>query len=180
MRKSLVCMLAAAVLLGGPGCGDDNEGAKESAGEAEMEMSPEDLDSAIERSHVALSKIIRGDSEGYNVLFSEREDVTLGNPFGPFARGRQKVVETAAGAATRYRDGEIVGFDLIAKHVTNDLACVVEVERLRAKVGGSDDFATIGLRVTSLFRPEGGTWKLVHRHADPITTPQASESIIPK
>jgi ketosteroid isomerase-like protein len=106
--------------------------------------------------------------------------VTLGNPFGPFARGRQKVVETAAGAARRYRDGEIVGFDLIAKYVTDDLACVVEVERFRAKVGGSDDLVTIGLRVTSIFRPEDGTWKLVHRHADPITTPQSAESIIPK
>jgi ketosteroid isomerase-like protein len=106
--------------------------------------------------------------------------VTLGNPFGPFVRGRQKIVETTAGAAKRYRDGEIVGFELIAKHVTDDLACVVEVERFRAKVGGSDDVATIGLRVTSIFRPEDGTWKLVHRHADPITTPQATESIIPK
>jgi ketosteroid isomerase-like protein len=56
----------------------------------------------------------------------------------------------------------------------------VEVERFRAKVGGSDDLATIGLRVTSIFRPEDGTWKLVHRHADPITTPQPAESVLQK
>lgn len=173
MRKSLVCMLAVAVLLGGPGCGDDNEGAK-------VKMSSEDLDSAIEQSHGALSEIIRGDAKGYHELFSERDDVTLGNPFGPFVRGRQKILETTANASTRYLDGEVLGFDLLAKHVSDDLACVVEIERYRAKVGGSDDLATIGLRVTSIFRPEDGAWKLVHRHADPITTPQATESIIPK
>jgi ketosteroid isomerase-like protein len=56
----------------------------------------------------------------------------------------------------------------------------VEVERYRAKVGGSDDFSSISLRVTSVFRPEDDTWKLVHRHADPITTPQPPESVIQK
>jgi ketosteroid isomerase-like protein len=180
MRSRWFCMLAAAVLLGSPGCGDNNEGAKKSTGEAEMNKSSDGLDRAIEQSHVALSKIVNGSSEGYNMLFSQREDVTLGNPFGPFVRGRQNIVETAAGAAKRYRDGEIVGFDLIARYVTDDLACVVEVERFRAKVGGGADLVTIGLRVTSVFRPEDGTWKLVHRHADPITTPQPTESIIPK
>jgi ketosteroid isomerase-like protein len=145
-----------------------------------MDMSSDGLDRAIELSHVALSQIVNGNSEGYSRLLSQREDVTLGNPFGPFVRGRQRAVETAADAARRYRDGEIVGFDLIARYVTDDLACVVEVERFRAKVGGSADLVSIGLRVTSIFRPEGGTWKLVHRHADPITTPQPTESIIPK
>jgi hypothetical protein len=29
-----------------------------------------------------------------------------------------------------------------------------------------------------IFRPEDGTWKVVHRHADPITTLQPAESVI--
>jgi hypothetical protein len=33
-------------------------------------------------------------------------------------------------------------------------------------------------RIADVFRPEEGTWKVVHRHADPITTEQAAESII--
>ncbi len=86
----------------------------------------------------------------------------------------------AAGAASRYCDGEIVGFESVARHGTNDLACVVEVERFQAKVGGSAELATIALRVTSIFRNEDGTWKLVHRHADPITTPQPPESVLQK
>jgi hypothetical protein len=46
------------------------------------------------------------------------------------------------------------------------------------KVGDTDDLATVALRVTSIFRPEDGSWKIVHRHADPITTPQSPESVI--
>jgi hypothetical protein len=37
---------------------------------------------------------------------------------------------------------------------------------------------TLALRVTSLFRFERGVWKLVHRHADPITTPRSAASVI--
>jgi len=143
-------------------------------------MPPDDLESAIEQSHFALSEIVKGNVEPFLSLYSEREDVTIGNPFGPFARGRQKVVEAGAGAASRYREGEIVGFESVARHVTNDLACVVEVERFQAKIGGSDELTTIALRVTSIFRNEGGIWKLVHRHADPITTPQPPESVLQK
>jgi ketosteroid isomerase-like protein len=142
-------------------------------------MESDELDHVIEQAHVALGEIVKGNPQPWEELFSHRHDVTLGNPFGPFVRGWKQVAETAAGAAARYREGEIVGFEPIARHVTSDLACLVEVERFRAKVGGSDDFAEIGLRVTSVFRPEDGTWKLVHRHADPITTPRPPESVIP-
>jgi ketosteroid isomerase-like protein len=36
----------------------------------------------------------------------------------------------------------------------------------------------LAVRVTSVFRLEVGSWKLVHRHADPITTPRPAESVI--
>jgi ketosteroid isomerase-like protein len=143
-------------------------------------MPSDDLDRAIEQSHFALSEFVKGNAQPFEVLFSHRDDVTLGNPFGPFVRGRQQVAATAAAAASGYREGEIVDFEPIARHVTGDLACIVEVERFRAKVGGSDDLAAISLRVTSIYRPEDGGWKVVHRHADPITTPQRPESVIRK
>jgi ketosteroid isomerase-like protein len=54
----------------------------------------------------------------------------------------------------------------------------VEVERLRSKVGGREDLAPVELRVTTVFRREDGRWRIVHRHADPITTPQAAESVL--
>ena len=135
-------------------------------------MAPNDLTSAIEQSHAALGAILKGDPSLYQALYSLAEDVTLGKPFGPYVRGRQKVEATLAGAASHYRDGEATDVELIAKYVSDNLACVVEVERGRSKVGGAEEVVPVALRVTSVFRLESGSWKLVHRHADPITSPR--------
>jgi ketosteroid isomerase-like protein len=105
-------------------------------------------------------------------LFSEAEDVTLGNPFGPFGRGRKNVEARLAVAASKYRDGRNSSVELIEKYVSDNLACVAEVESGEAKVAGSAEMTKISVRVTSVFRLEGGNWKLVHRHADPLAMPQ--------
>ena len=62
--------------------------------------------------------------------------------------------------------------------MTPELAYVVWIERHEAKMGANDQLTPFALRVTMIFRPEEGEWKVVHRHADPITTPQPAESVI--
>ena len=83
-------------------------------------------------------------------------------------------------AALHLRDGEITGFENVAKYVSPELAYVVWVERAKAKVDAREDVAPIDLRVTMIFRPEEGTWKIVHRHADSITTARPAEALIQK
>jgi ketosteroid isomerase-like protein len=121
---------------------------------------------------------VKGTPEPAQKLFSHREDVTLANPLGPPARGWEQVAETMERAASIFTEGEMVGFEIMAKHVTPELAYVVWVERAKVKLGGMEDFAPSTLRVTMVFRPEEGTWKVVHRHADAITAPQPAESIL--
>jgi ketosteroid isomerase-like protein len=132
----------------------------------------------LEEYHRALFELINGNPDVYRSMLSAREDVTLANPFGPVARGRTAVEERLEGAASNYRDGELTGFEQIANYETPELAYLVEVERFRAKVGGREELAPVTLRVRSIFRPEGDTWKVVHRHADPITTEQPAESVL--
>jgi ketosteroid isomerase-like protein len=81
-------------------------------------------------------------------------------------------------AASQLRDGAFVDFETIAKYVTPELAYVVWIERAKVKVGEREDIAPSTLRVTMIFRPEDGVWKVVHRHADPITTARPIESVI--
>ena len=76
-----------------------------------------------------------------------------------------------------YRAGRAISFEPSAKCVTQDLAYLVEVERYEAKVRGRDDITALALHVTSIFSRETDGWKLLHRHADPITTVQAPESV---
>lgn len=143
-------------------------------------MGSSELDHLIEQQHLALDEFAKGNDEPLAKLWSRQEDVTLGNPFGPFVRGFEQVAETMQRAAANYREGEASGFELLSKHVTAELACIIEVERFNAKVGGREEATPLSLRCTSIFRREDGTWRLVHRHADPITTPRSAESVIPE
>ncbi len=138
----------------------------------------EDVDQLIEQFNLAQGEVVKGNAEPANNLFSHREDVTLANPLGPPVHGWDEVAAAGERAASQFRDGEMVGFETIEKYVTDELAYIVRVERARAKVGGSEDITPITLRVTMIFRPEEGEWKIVHRHADPITTSQPAESLI--
>lgn len=144
-------------------------------------MAAEDFDQVIEQFHQVGNEFHKGNAEAALMMWSEREDVSLANPLlGPPVRGRKQIVEIVERAASNYREGEPVKFENVVKVVTPELAFIVEVERSRAKVGGRQDLTTIVLRATTIFRREDGVWKIVHRHADPITTAQPAESVMPK
>jgi ketosteroid isomerase-like protein len=81
-------------------------------------------------------------------------------------------------AAGNYSDGEVVGFENVPTDIASDLAYTVELESYRARVGGAEDITPMVVRVTTSFRREEGIWKVVHRHADPITAPRPPESVI--
>jgi ketosteroid isomerase-like protein len=150
------------------------------AAEARLEepMSGSDLDRVVEQYHRALDAFVRGDPELQKKLFSRREDVSLANPLGPPARGWSAVEQTMERAVSQLREGEPINFERISGCVGTELAYTVEIERARAKVGGSDEVSPISLRVTTIFRLEDGQWKVLHRHADPITSPWPIESIV--
>jgi ketosteroid isomerase-like protein len=138
-----------------------------------------ELDAVVEESHRALDAFFKGDANPAKSFFSRRDDVTLANPFGPPRRGWAEVEETMERAAANYRDGGVVGFERVSKYVTPELAYIVEVEHYQAKVGGSDELTPVSLRCTTILRREDDGWKIVHRHADPITTARPAESVIP-
>jgi ketosteroid isomerase-like protein len=138
----------------------------------------EDVDELIERYQLALDDFLKGDPKPVQALFSHREDASLANPYGPPVRGWDSIAKTTEHAASLRRDGRAIDFDILVKNVTAELAYVVQIEYLEAKVGGREEITPYALRATMIFRPEDGTWKVVHRHADPITTPQPAESVI--
>ena len=139
---------------------------------------PESLNQAIEASHRALDEIARGNPDGFFELYSRRDDATLANPYGPPTRAWSEIEEAGRRAASTYRDGGAIEFENFAKYETSDLGYILEIERFQTKVAGAEEVTPVSLRVTSVFRLEEGTWKLLHRHADPITTSRPGESVI--
>jgi ketosteroid isomerase-like protein len=137
-----------------------------------------DVDELLERYHQALGEFMKGNAEPAKRLWSHREDASLTNPQGSVARGWGEVAEAMDRAASTRRDGKFLGYETVAKRVTAKLAYVVEVEHLEAKVHGGQEITPYALRVTMIFRPEESVWKVVHRHADQITTTQPAESVV--
>jgi ketosteroid isomerase-like protein len=139
----------------------------------------DDVDELIERYYRAQGEFLRGNPEPVKDLFSHRDDVTLANPYGPPVRGWEKVSKAMEHAASLRRDGTFVCWQIVAKYVSAELAYVVQIERAEARIGAREEISPLAVRSTMVFRPEeDGEWKIVHRHADPITTPQPAESVI--
>jgi ketosteroid isomerase-like protein len=136
------------------------------------------LNDVIEGYREALRIYVRGDPEPALGFFSQRDDVTLANPFGPVRHGWAQAEAAMTRAAANWRNGVVVGFERVATWATDALACIVEVERLEGRIGAREEFTPVTLRTTSVFRTEDGVWRIVHRHADPITSDRPAQSVI--
>lgn len=139
-----------------------------------------DFDHVVEQFQQALDEFFRGNPEPSKLLMSHRDDVTLGNPFGPTARGWKQVSDVMDRAGLNYREGAATGFEMAAKYAGVELAYTVWVERFKAKIGSKPEIVSGALRRTTIFRREDGTWKIVHSQADPITTARPAESVVPQ
>jgi ketosteroid isomerase-like protein len=64
--------------------------------------------------------------------------------------------------------------EVIAAGASDDLAYTVAYEHTTASIGGGPP-STYALRVTTVFRREDGEWKVIHRHADSLTSPAAGD-----
>ena len=137
-----------------------------------------DLNELRDQYHRSVAAFIRGDPDVQKALWSRRDDVTLANPLGPPAKGFDAVCGVMDRAAEQISDGEGYAFETAAWVETADLAYEVGLERSRAKLAGAAEKVPISLRVTTVFRREDDGWKIVHRHADPISDARPIHSVV--
>lgn len=146
--------------------------------EPSIRQLPPALEATVAESREALRQILNGNPSGYAALFADRDDITLGNPFGPFGKGRTAVLAALNNAAKKYTDGSVVRVERVAVYGGGDQFVLVEIEHDRAKLGTATEFSDFSARVTSVYEKIGARWKLVHRHADPITSARPVESVL--
>jgi ketosteroid isomerase-like protein len=137
-----------------------------------------DLEKFVERYHRSVEAFINGDPSPQEQIWSRRADVTLANPLGPPAHGWTDVSDALRRAVSQLSDGEVLAVERISGYSSGGLAYIVEIEHDRVRLGGARERASMALRVTTVFRREEDGWKILHRHADPITTPRPVESML--
>lgn len=92
------------------------------------------------------------------------EGVTLHGGFGFTAKGWGEVRPGLIRAASRLSEGQMK-FTPIGGQVAGDLAYVAGFEEGTVRVDGGER-GPMKLKVTMVFRRDGGDWKCVHRHGE--------------
>lgn len=131
-----------------------------------------DIAQVIQQYHSACDAFAIGDPAPIKALYARSEDVLLANPFGGTSRGWMAVSQALDFASSNFRDGERVRFEEVSRYSSAELVTLFEHEHWETKVAGRNEPAPFDLRVTTTFRFDGGEWKIVSRHADPLTAPQ--------
>lgn len=138
----------------------------------------QDVTALIRQAAEAAAAIIRGDIRRYLTLIKHADDFTLMPPYGGGPeRGFDASDERIAAMERFFQSGE-VEMGVAAAHVSGDLAVLIVIERQHAEVGGLPD-QDWSLWVTLIFRREGGEWRLLHRHADPLVRRRPLEQVAP-
>jgi ketosteroid isomerase-like protein len=129
----------------------------------------------------ATSRFINGDATLWKQNASRRDDVTLLGGWGAYEKGWNDAGAWYARAAARFKEsGAKVKVEYLSSAVSGDLAYTVAIERSEVHLVEQNKAAPMALRVTHFFRREDGVWKLVHRHADPLTEKTAPATVLEK
>lgn len=117
----------------------------------------------------AQARFINGDAALWKQNASQRDDARILGAFGGYEKGWNEVGPRYDWASSQYKaGGATMKPEYLSTGVSGDLGFTVAIERQEEARLGSQNPTQRALRVTQIFRREGGTWKLLHRHADPL------------
>ena len=113
-----------------------------------------------------------GDAAPRIAMWSPNEPVTL---FGAAVtkNGWADVRPTFEWLGSSFSDCTSYRIEVIAAEASGDLAYIVAFEHTTAAVNGAPPGPYM-LRVTTVFRREGGQWRIVHRHGDSLASRTAA------
>jgi ketosteroid isomerase-like protein len=126
----------------------------------------EEVHKLVELSRDSNAALMQGDIARYATLLTISDDFTLMSPFGG-TPSRGPVTEERLQAMGKFFKHGSHEQELVHAYGSADMVVLAIIERARVEVGGlpAQDWA---LRVTLVYRRDGSTWSLVHRHADPL------------
>jgi ketosteroid isomerase-like protein len=119
----------------------------------------------------AQTEFVQGNAKPFKSLWSHGEDVSIFGAFGGFEQGWSLVGARLDWASSQFGDG-LWSCEDVAAYITDDMACLVGIERTEALLGDGQERVVQELRVTHVFRREGDAFRIVHRHADPLRPTQ--------
>ncbi|HXE17525.1 MAG TPA: nuclear transport factor 2 family protein [Stellaceae bacterium] len=161
VRSLLVCAFAAAIAVTTGAMAQDDD-AMPAVHQAAAPGTPATRE-AVARFYKALNAMFAGDAKPMAALWSRKPDVVYMGPDGRAHHGWLEVSADFDAAAKRKLGGAVEPRDITIA-IGRDIAVVADIEV------GKRNGRTNKVRATSAFRLEGGQWKMIAHHVDPLPT----------
>ena len=124
------------------------------------------LNELIRRNAEANAALMRGSMKSYIEILPLSADFTLMSPMGG-QPGRAPYSPERIDEIGRFFKNGTFDQQVVQAYATRDMVVLATIERAHVEVGGLPPQEWL-LRVTVVFRRQGSSWELVHRHADPL------------
>jgi ketosteroid isomerase-like protein len=135
----------------------------------------------LSRFEQGINQFINGDPRLWKENASQQDDVTIMGGWGAYEKGWTEVGPRYDWAAARFKkSGTKAKYEYLSQGISGDIAYTIAIERSEPHIIDQERPTPMVLRVTHIFRKEQGNWRLVHRHADPVTTKTSPAAVIQK
>lgn len=138
-------------------------------------VSNNELDAFMKQREKVAAAYSSGDASLLGAIVAREGTATFLPPTGGFVSGADVVAARYDTDAKSFSPGNKTSLEVLELGASGGLAFWSGFQNFEGKIGGKE--MTIRLRVTELFRLTDGTWRLYHRHADPLAAPQSRQSL---
>lgn len=122
----------------------------------------------MQQREAAARDYVCGDASALDAMATHEGDATFFGPKGGALHGARAVASRYVRDAAHFKPGSETHFEILQLGASAGLGYWIGFQHARVRFAGKAEPVPMTLRVSEVFRREGTSWKLVHRHADAL------------